>query len=119
MGTSAPSIMAAPDQALLHDYSRAYLSTVDDSTRAMLRLKALYRAPWHHPCRQKVYFAEHRMEWLSRLTERGALSGPNATSILRRSMSANHAAQHRCSSGAWPIEPLTVRLGAQSHRSLS
>jgi transposase len=60
------------DRALLHDYSRAYLNSVEDSTRAMLRLKALFRARGIPAAGQKVYSTEHRTEWLERLTHRGA-----------------------------------------------
>jgi transposase len=57
---------------LLHDYSRAYLNAVEDSTRAMLRLKALYRARGIPAAGGQVYSAEHRAEWLNRLPDRGA-----------------------------------------------
>jgi hypothetical protein len=60
------------DRRLLHDYARAYLNAVEDSTRAMLRLKALYRARGIPVTGEQVYSAEHRVEWLDRLPDRGA-----------------------------------------------
>ena len=60
------------DRALLHDYARAYLNAVEDATRAMLRLKALYRARAVPVAGEQVYSPEHRAEWLSRLSDRGA-----------------------------------------------
>src|SRR3990172_11266455 len=55
------------NRALLYDYARAYLNAVEDTTRAMLRLKALYRARAIPVAGEQVYSAEHRAEWLSRL----------------------------------------------------
>jgi len=60
------------NRALLQDYSRAYLNAVEDATRAMLRLKALYRARGITASGEQVYSAEHRTEWLSRLSHPGA-----------------------------------------------
>jgi transposase len=60
------------DRRLLHDYSRAYLNALEDSTRAMQRLKALYRARGISVAGERVYSAEHREEWLNRLPDRGA-----------------------------------------------
>lgn len=56
---------------LLHDYARAYLNAVEDGTRAMLRLKALYRARAIPVAGEEVYSAEQRTEWLVRLGDRG------------------------------------------------
>jgi transposase len=60
------------DRRLLHDYSRAYLNALEDSTRAMQRLKALYRARGVAVAGERVYSAAHREEWLNRLSDRGA-----------------------------------------------
>jgi transposase len=60
------------DRRLLHDYARAYLNALEDCTRAMQRLKALYRARGIAVAGERVYAAAHRDEWLNRLPDRGA-----------------------------------------------
>jgi hypothetical protein len=60
------------NRALLHDYARAYLNAVEDGTRAMQRLKALYRARAIPVAGEQVYSAEQRAEWLGRLGDPGA-----------------------------------------------
>ena len=60
------------NRALLHDCARAYLNAVEDGTRAMMRLKALYRARAIPVAGEQVYSLEHRAEWLSRLGDAGA-----------------------------------------------
>jgi hypothetical protein len=60
------------DRRLLHDYSRAYLNALEGSTRAMQRLKALFRARGIAVAGEQVYSVVHREEWLRRLPDRGA-----------------------------------------------
>jgi hypothetical protein len=45
---------------------------VEDSTRVMLRLKALFRARAIRAPGKRVYHLRHRAEWLAKLPERGA-----------------------------------------------
>ena len=45
---------------------------VDDSTRVMLRLKALFRARAIRTSGTRVYGVKDRVEWLDKLSDRGA-----------------------------------------------
>jgi transposase len=62
----------SPDRALLREFARAYLNLVDDSTRAMLRLKSLYRARGISARGTAVYSSTQRPQWLQRLPDSGA-----------------------------------------------
>jgi len=55
----------------LKELSRAYQNLVEDSTRVMLRLKALFRARGIRTPGPGVYQPKERAEWLARLTDRG------------------------------------------------
>lgn len=62
----------SPHRATLQELSRAYRTLVEDTTRVMLRLKALFRARAIPTQGTKVYQPAHRKEWLAQLSERGA-----------------------------------------------
>jgi hypothetical protein len=59
-------------RAALKELARTYENAVEDTTRTMLRLKALFRARAIRTPGQAVYEPENRSEWLARLSERGA-----------------------------------------------
>jgi hypothetical protein len=52
--------------------TRAYRNLVEDSTRVMLRLKALFRARGITTPGKGVYHPRNRAQWLARLVDRGA-----------------------------------------------
>jgi transposase len=55
----------------LKELARSYLTITQDLTRAMNRIKGLFRS-WAIPCAgQKVYSPRHRTAWLKKLTEAG------------------------------------------------
>jgi len=55
----------------LRELARTYITLTRDLTRAMTRLKAIYRS-WGIPCSgQQVYALRHREEWLAKLSEGG------------------------------------------------
>jgi transposase len=55
----------------LRELTRSYITITRDLTRAMTRLKAIYRS-WGIPCAgQQVYALRHRAEWLAKLAEPG------------------------------------------------
>ncbi len=60
------------DRADLKDLTRAYLTLVDDGTRVMQRLKALFRARAIRTLGQGVYDESGRRRWLAQLSGRGA-----------------------------------------------
>jgi transposase len=60
------------DRRLLQELTRTYLNVVDDATRAMLRLKALYRARGIRVSGRRVFAPHHRAEWIAKLPDRGA-----------------------------------------------
>ena len=59
-------------RAVLKELTRAYQNLVEDSSRVMLRLKALYRARGIRAPGQRVYQPADRAEWLAQLPEEGA-----------------------------------------------
>jgi transposase len=59
------------DRATLKELARTYQNLVEDGTRVMLRLKALFRARGVRTPGRQVYAAAHRAEWLAQLSERG------------------------------------------------
>lgn len=59
------------DRARLKELARTYLNIVDDSTRVMQRLKALFRARGIPTPGTSVYRAEDRAAWLRQLPESG------------------------------------------------
>ena len=56
-------------QASLKELARTYENAVEDSTRTMLRLKALFRARAISTPGQEVYQPERRAEWLAKLPD--------------------------------------------------
>src|SRR6266511_4109698 len=60
------------DRATLKELTRTYRNLVEDSTRVMLRLKALFRARGIPTAGTAGYHSRHRAHWLARLLEAGA-----------------------------------------------
>jgi transposase len=61
----------SPDRAALKELARTYRNLVEDSTRVMQRLKALFRARGIRTPGRKVYDTTQRATWLGQLGERG------------------------------------------------
>ena len=59
-------------RATLKELTRAYQNLVEDSTRVMQRLKALFRARGIKAPGTRVYHPADRTQWLEKLPERGA-----------------------------------------------
>ena len=56
---------------MLRELARSYLTIVQDLTRVMSRVKAVYRS-WAIPCAGRdVYYTRHRAEWLGKIAEAG------------------------------------------------
>ena len=55
----------------LRELARTYTNLVEDSTRVMQRLKALFRARGIRTPGTQVYHSAHRAEWLAQLSGRG------------------------------------------------
>jgi hypothetical protein len=62
----------APGVLTLKQLVRNYNSLVEDATRVMLRIKALFRARALRTPGRSVYSASRRNEWLDELTTTGA-----------------------------------------------
>lgn len=60
------------DRVTLKELTRTYQNVVEDMTRAMLRLKALFRARGIKTPGKRVYHPKQRAQWLAKLPERGA-----------------------------------------------
>jgi len=58
-------------RATLKELTRAYQNLVEDSTRVMLRLKALFRARGIKAPGTRVYHPADRAQWLEKLPDRG------------------------------------------------
>ncbi|MGH7470643.1 MAG: transposase [Longimicrobiales bacterium] len=56
---------------VLKELSRTYLNVVENGTRVMLRLKALFRARGIQAPGERVYGERHRAEWLAKLPDAG------------------------------------------------
>lgn len=61
----------SPERATLKELARTYQNLIEDSTRVMLRLKALFRARGILTPGRAVYDVEARATWLAQLGERG------------------------------------------------
>lgn len=59
------------DRQTLKELARTYTNLVEDATRLMSRLKALYRARAIKTAGQQLYQPARRLEWLAQLTEPG------------------------------------------------
>ena len=66
----------------LKELVRCYMNLVDDSTRVMLRIKALFRARGILTPGTSVYRASERAKWLAKIESRGARM--RAESLLRQ-----------------------------------
>ena len=61
----------SPHREVLKELARTYLNLVQDSTRVMLRLKALFRARGIRTPGKRVYHPAGRAAWLAQLPGRG------------------------------------------------
>lgn len=61
-------------RAAVRELTRGYQNLVEDSTRVMLRLKALFRARGIRTPGRRLYDVSARQQWLARLEERGVRS---------------------------------------------
>jgi len=59
------------DRLTLQELTRAYSNIVEDSTRAMLRLKSLFRARAIRTPGRRIYGKKDRAVWLRKLADRG------------------------------------------------
>lgn len=71
-GGLRPVYHGGAHRGTLKELTRTYLNVVEDSTRVMLRLKALFRARAIPAPGKRVYHPRHRDEWLAQLADRGA-----------------------------------------------
>ena len=62
----------SPHRSTLRELTRTYQNVVEDSTRVMLRLKALFRARGIKTPGRRVYLPKDREEWLAKLADNGA-----------------------------------------------
>jgi len=62
----------SPHRSTLRELTRTYQNVVEDSTRVMLRLKALFRARGIKTPGRRVYLPKDREEWLVKLADNGA-----------------------------------------------
>jgi hypothetical protein len=69
-GALRPVYHAGSHRATIRELARCYQSLVDDSTRVMLRLKALFRARGIRTPGRTVYRSQQ--DWLRRLPDAGA-----------------------------------------------
>ena len=67
-----PVYHGSADRETLKELARAYRNLVDDSSRVMQRLKALFRARAIRASGTRVYGVKDRAQWLAKLTDRGA-----------------------------------------------
>jgi hypothetical protein len=61
----------SPNRATLKELARTYQNLVEDGTRVMQRLKALFRARGIRAPGKRVYHAAERAQWLAQLPARG------------------------------------------------
>jgi transposase len=96
-------------RATLKELTRSYANLVEDTTRVMLRLKALFRARGIRAPGKRVYHPAGRAEWLGQLVDRGARLRAEALyaelDVLRelrpRAKAAMLTEAHR--DPAWPV----------------
>lgn len=62
---------SSPHRETLRELARAYTNLVEDGTRVMQRLKALFRGRGIRTPGMQVYHPAHRAEWLGRLSGQG------------------------------------------------
>jgi transposase len=70
-GTLRAVYHGSPPGARLKELTRTYQTLVEDSTRVMQRLKALFRARGIRTPGQRVYQPRERAKWLAKLPDRG------------------------------------------------
>lgn len=70
-GTVRPVYHGSRDRRALQEFARAYLNLLENSTRAMQRIKALYRGRGIPARGEQVYAASNREEWLAKLPDQG------------------------------------------------
>ena len=108
-GGLRPVYHGSADRATLQELTRTYRNLVEDATRVMLRLKALFRAraiPTHGT---GVYQARERGRWLAQLVERGVRFRAEALyaelAVLRELRPKAKAAMLAEARGdpAWPV----------------
>lgn len=61
----------SPHRSTLRELTRTYQNVVEDATRVMQRLKALFRARGIKTPGKRVYHPKNREEWLAKLTDEG------------------------------------------------
>jgi hypothetical protein len=71
-GALRPVYHGSQDRATLKELARTYQNVVEDATRVMQRLKALFRARAIKAPGKKVYDPKNRAEWLGMLRDSGA-----------------------------------------------
>ena len=71
-GDVRPVYHGSGDRMTLQELARTYLNLVEDCTRAMLRLKALFRARGIAAAGKRIYGVADRERWLGRLLDPGA-----------------------------------------------
>ena len=69
LGGLKPVFHGAPEILTLKELVRCYTALIQDSTRVMLRIKAIFRARAIHTPGVSVYRASQRKEWLAKLEE--------------------------------------------------
>jgi transposase len=72
LGALKPVYHGASGLLTLKELVRSYVALVEDATRVMLRIKALFRSRGIKTPGTSVYRESKRNEWLARLEERGA-----------------------------------------------
>jgi transposase len=72
IGALKPVYHGASGLLTLKELVRSYVNLVQDATRVMLRIKALFRARGIKTPGRSVYGQSTRKDWLARLEERGA-----------------------------------------------
>ena len=71
-GRLRPVYHGSPHRLTLKELARTYQTLVEDATRTMSRLKAMFRARGIKTPGQQLYQPAHRAAWLERLAEPGA-----------------------------------------------
>jgi transposase len=74
MGALKPVFHQIEDMRTLRELVRNYVTLVQDTTRLMLRIKAIFRGRGIGAAGTKVYSPAHREQWLKQLRERGVRS---------------------------------------------
>ncbi|HYU09478.1 MAG TPA: transposase [Gemmatimonadales bacterium] len=97
------------DRATLKELTRTYRNLVEDATRVMLRLKALFRARGIATAGTAVYHPRSRARWLAQLLEGGARFRAEARSTPSSTSCGSSAPRRRRS---WSRRRGGIRRGA-------